>query len=174
MSSDQISENKKINSNGRRLTNRIILPRPENAQNHASQTETQVPFNQRLRLSLFFLRAGIFIVMFMWTMDKFFNTEHSIDVFKRYYFLDIPVKQIILALAVTEFFLLMAFLAGLKKKLTYGAVLLLHTVSTLSAFKQYAAPWVSPNLLFYAAWPMLAACVALYLLRDEDTLLVLK
>lgn len=27
-----------------------------------------------------------------------------------------------------------------------------------------------PNLLFFAAWPMLAACLALFLLRDEDTL----
>ena len=26
------------------------------------------------------------------------------------------------------------------------------------------------NLLFFAAWPMLAACFALYLLRDLDTL----
>jgi hypothetical protein len=26
------------------------------------------------------------------------------------------------------------------------------------------------NLLFFAAWPMLAACITLYLLRDLDTL----
>jgi putative oxidoreductase len=30
------------------------------------------------------------------------------------------------------------------------------------------------NLLFFAAWPMLAACIALYLLRDQDTLLTVK
>jgi len=35
--------------------------------------------------------------------------------------------------------------------------------------RQYLNPW--QNLLFFAAWPMLAACVALYLLRDADTLL---
>lgn len=130
--------------------------------------------NQRLRLSLFLLRVGIFIVMFMWTMDKFFNTDHTISVFKRYYFLDIAAAQIVFGLAAAELLLILAFLAGFKKKWTYGAVLALHTISTLSAFKQYAAPWTSPNLLFYAAWPMLAACVALYLLRDEDTLMVLK
>ena len=28
------------------------------------------------------------------------------------------------------------------------------------------------HLLFFAAWPMLAACFALYLLRDDDTLCV--
>ena len=37
-------------------------------------------------------------------------------------------------------------------------------------FKQYLAPFEGPNLLFYAAWPMLAACFALYRLRDLDTL----
>ena len=130
--------------------------------------------NQRLRISLFLIRVGIFIVMFMWTMDKFFNTGHAISVFKRYYFLDIPTTDIVFGLAIAESLLLLAFLAGFKKRWTYGAVLALHSVSTLSAFKQYAAPWTSPNLLFYAAWPMLAACIALYLLRDEDTLMVLK
>lgn len=129
---------------------------------------------QRLSLSLFLLRVGVFIVMAMWTMDKFFNTDHTISVYKRYYFLDVPAKQIVLGVAVAESFLLLAFLAGIKKRWTYGAVLALHTISTLSAFRQYFAPWTSPNLLFYAAWPMLAACITLYLLRDEDTLMVLK
>ncbi|MDO9461170.1 MAG: hypothetical protein Q7N95_13810, partial [Alphaproteobacteria bacterium] len=50
-------------------------------------------------------------------------------------------------------------------KWTYGAVTVLHAVSTLSAWKMYT---VTINLLFFAAWPMLAACVALYLLRDLD------
>ena len=130
--------------------------------------------NQKLRVSLLLLRVGIFIVMFMWTMDKFFNTGHTISVFKRYYYLDIRTAQVVFGLAVAECVLLLAFIVGFQKKWTYGAVLALHTISTLSAFKQYSAPWTSPNLLFYAAWPMLAACIALFLLRDDDTLLALK
>ena len=70
-----------------------------------------------------------------------------------------------------EIIILLLFLAGYKKKYTYGAVLLFHAVSTLSSFKQYLAPFDGPNLLFFAAWPMLAACFALFLLRDGDTLL---
>ena len=27
-----------------------------------------------------------------------------------------------------------------------------------------------PNILFFSAWPMLAACVTLYVLRDFDTM----
>jgi hypothetical protein len=37
----------------------------------------------------------------------------------------------------------------------------------LSAFSQYFDAF--NNLLFFAAWPMWAACFALYLLRDADT-----
>jgi putative oxidoreductase len=67
-----------------------------------------------------------------------------------------------------ELIILLLFVAGYKKKYTYGVVLALHTVSTLSSFKQYLAPFYGPNLLFFAAWPMLAACFALFILRDQD------
>ncbi len=67
-----------------------------------------------------------------------------------------------------EVIVLLLFVAGYKKTFTYGVVLALHAVSTLSSFKQYLAPFDGPNLLFFAAWPMLAACIALFLLRDQD------
>ena len=53
---------------------------------------------------------------------------------------------------------------------SYGAVLLLHAISTLAAFAKYAAPFEAHHLLFFAALPMLAACFALYVLRYSDTL----
>jgi hypothetical protein len=65
-------------------------------------------------------------------------------------------------------------LAGAWRTWTYGAVLAMHAVSTLSSFRQYLAPFEGPNILFFAAWPMLAACVALFLLRDLDTLWTVK
>jgi hypothetical protein len=43
----------------------------------------------------------------------------------------------------------------------------LHTGSTLSSFSLYPDPF--KNLLFFAAWPMLAACLFLYLLREYDS-----
>lgn len=38
------------------------------------------------------------------------------------------------------------------------------------ADRQYLHPFEGVNLLLFAAWPMLAACLALYALRDADTL----
>jgi hypothetical protein len=69
-----------------------------------------------------------------------------------------------------ELVIIIGFLVGYQKRWTYGAVLILHGISTLSTFKQYLIPFEGPNLLFFAAWPMLAACFALYYLRDLDTL----
>ncbi|MEQ8801928.1 MAG: hypothetical protein RLP45_07815, partial [Haliea sp.] len=59
------------------------------------------------------------------------------------------------------------FVAGFMKRFSYGMILLLHTISTLSSWQQYLDAF--NNLLFFAAWPMLAACIALYMLRDLDT-----
>ena len=71
-----------------------------------------------------------------------------------------------------QLIIVFAFLLGIKKKWSYGAIFLLHGVSTLSSFAKYFDPWKS--LLFFAAWPMLAAIYALYIMRDEDTLLTVK
>ncbi|MFT5171398.1 MAG: putative oxidoreductase, partial [Candidatus Marinamargulisbacteria bacterium] len=78
--------------------------------------------------------------------------------------------NVLFALAVIELFIIIGFLLGYKKRLTYGAVLILHGISTFSSYNQYLSPFDKGNLLFFAAWPMLAACVALYLLKDLDNL----
>lgn len=67
-----------------------------------------------------------------------------------------------------QLILILLFVGGLLKTWTYGAVLVFHAVSTFSAFGKYLQPF--DNLLFFAAWPMLAACAALFLLRHYDTL----
>lgn len=128
--------------------------------------------NKNLTLSLLFLRLGVFIVMFMWTLDKFVNPGHSAAILEKFYFLDGVGTQIVYALGSLEMLLILGFILGYKKKWTYGIVLFLHASSTLSAFGQYLDPW--KHLLFFAAWPMLAACISLYLLRDDDTLFALQ
>jgi putative oxidoreductase len=127
--------------------------------------------NEKLPLSLLLLRVGVFVVMFMWTLDKFVNPAHTAAVMKKFYFLEGLGTPLIYAMGALQMLLVLGFILGYKKTWTYGIVLVLHASSTLSSFGQYLDPW--KNLLFFAAWPMLAACIALYLLRDEDTLLAL-
>lgn len=123
---------------------------------------------KRLSLSLLGLRLSVFLVMLMWTLDKFNHPEHAAGVFSHFYAVDGLGTSVFVILGALELVLLLAFVLGLARRFTYGAVLLLHTGSTMSSWQQYLHPYEGSNLLFFAAWPMLAACLALYLLRDSD------
>lgn len=120
----------------------------------------------RLGFSLLMLRMSVFLVMLVWTLDKFVNPEHASRVFANFYGLQGLEQGAFVVIGLIELALLIGFLLGVWKRITYGAILILHAASTLSSFGQYLDPF--QNLLFFAAWPMLAACVALYLLRDQD------
>jgi putative oxidoreductase len=124
--------------------------------------------DKQLQLSLLLLRISIFLVMFMWTIQKFVDPEHAIKIYEGFYYIAGLESIVMYAIGVVEVVILLLFLAGYKKKYTYGAVLIFHAISTLSSFKQYLTPFEGAHLLFFAAWPMLAACVALFLLRDQD------
>jgi putative oxidoreductase len=125
---------------------------------------------KRLSWALLGLRLSIFLVMLMWTLDKFVRPEHSAGVFTHFYAVSGLSSSIFLAIGALELILLLAFVIGFARRYSYGAVLLLHAISTLSAWHQYTQPYQGSNLLFFAAWPMLAGCMALYLLRDADTM----
>lgn len=126
---------------------------------------------RKLELPLLTLRLGVFVVMFMWTLDKFINPQHAAGVFQNFYGIRLSGDAMSYTLAALELVLLLLFLTGIARTWTYGAVLLLHGVSTLAAYNQYLDPF--KNLLFFTAWPMLAASFALFMLRDYDNKLVL-
>ena len=88
--------------------------------------------------------------------------------FETFYQLPGVGSSVFAALGSAQLALTAAFAAGLAKRVTYGGVLALHAISTFSSYRQFLDPF--GHLLFFAAWPMLAACLALYLLRDHDTL----
>ncbi len=62
-------------------------------------------------------------------------------------------------------------MAGMFKLCTYGAILAMHAVSSLSTYKELLNPYEPPNHLFWAAVPLLAALIALFLLWEENNLL---
>ena len=130
--------------------------------------------DKKLQLSLLLMRLGVFIVMFMWTMDKFIRPEHAAAVYKSFYFIGGLGNTAFYVIAAIELVIIIGFLIGVKKKLTYGAVMILHGISAISSYKQYFNPFEGPALLFFAGLPMLAGCIALYLLRDRDTMWVVS
>lgn len=130
--------------------------------------------NNRLAVGLFLLRLTVLLVMGVWTADKLLNPTHAAGVYAHFYAIGGVGPLAMKGLGAAEALLVVGFGLGWRKRWTYGAVLVLHAVSTLSAFSVYLHPFDSGHLLFFAAWPMLAACFALYLLRDQDTLLCLR
>ena len=129
---------------------------------------------KKLALSLFSLRFGVSIVMVMWTIDKFVNPTHAARVFEKFYLVSSLSTGLVYSIGLIQLTLVLGFFLGVYRKWTYGAVLLMHMVSTFSSWKMYLDPWGPRNLLFFAAWPMLAAIFSLYLLRDQDNFLTIK
>ena len=130
-------------------------------------TETLQP---KLALSLLFLRLGVGIVFVIWTLDKFVRPDHTAGVYEHFYMIPWLTQNGSYVLGVVQGLLVLAFLSGFMKTYSYFAVFALHAVSTLTPMANYFSPWEGANILFFAAWPMLAAAWALWLLRDYDTL----
>lgn len=132
---------------------------------------------RRVSLVLLLLRIGIFMMMMVWAIDKFVRPQHASAVFDLFYNIDGVAHTLVYLIGAVQVAIFIGFLLGYRKRLTYGLVLLIHTFSTLVAFPIYLAPYSSdpnsPNILFWAAWPVLAACFGLYYLRDLDTRLTI-
>ena len=128
----------------------------------------------RLPLALLLLRLTVFLVMFMWTIDKFVEPQHASRIMAEFYLLGGIGSALVYLLAAIELVVILAFVVGFAKRWSYGLVLLLHAISTLASYRKYLSPFQPPNLLFVAAIPMLAACFVLYYLRDADVLWTIK
>jgi putative oxidoreductase len=124
--------------------------------------------NRKLAWCLLWLRLGIASVFVMWTADKFVNPEHTAAVFKKFYAFDGLSNTHSYGIGAVQSVFIICFIIGLFRTYSYGLILVLHTISTVSSYKAYLAPWTYPHLLFFAAIPMLAACVTLWWLRKYD------
>lgn len=127
--------------------------------------------DRTLEISLLALRVTVALVLTVWALDKLVNPDHAAGIFSNFYGLNVGSTALYVIGAV-QLAIIAALVAGAFKAVSYGLVLLMHAGSTLSSWRQYLEPF--DNLLFFAAWPMLAACLALFLLRDRDRFLSLR
>ncbi|QDV25771.1 MauE/DoxX family redox-associated membrane protein [Aureliella helgolandensis] len=135
--------------------------------------QPEQPLNERARTrlawSLLLIRVGIFSVFVMWTIDKFINPEHAAAVFKKFYGISELSELLAYVVGGVQMVILLVFLVGAFRTWSYGIILGLHAISTFSSWSAYIDPWTYPHLLFFAAIPMLSACITLWLLREFDT-----
>ncbi len=123
----------------------------------------------RIARALFLLRISIAAFFLIWSIEKIVAPELAARVFSTFYFTDLQA-EISIFLGILQTAIVLAFLVGFLKTFTYGSLLLMHTVSVASTWERLITPYTPPNHLFWAAVPVLAALVILFLLRDLDTI----
>jgi hypothetical protein len=121
---------------------------------------------RRLSICLLLLRLSVGLVMLVWAFDKILNPGHGMAVFEGFYGLSGVGEPLVRAVGLVQGLIVLGFLLGFARTWTYGAVLFMHAVTTLVSWSAYLEPL--KNILFFAAWPMLAALITLFLLRAED------
>jgi len=133
-----------------------------------------------LRPALFLTRLSIFYFLLPWQLMRFAKPESASGIAKKYYHLPGLSDSFGLVIGIFWMALLVAFLLGIKKSITYALVFILHAGAIIVAFKFYVIPnpvtngFIDPanyNQLFLAAIPAAAAMGLLWILRREDTLL---
>lgn len=128
---------------------------------------------RRLRIGLAVTRVSLAMFFLVWAVEKLVKPESTQEIFESFYSLQIPVAASY-AIGALQVLLILAFLAGLFKTLSYGLPLIMHAISTVSSYQQLLAPYEASNHLFWAGVPVLGALIALFLLRDSDQLLTIK
>jgi len=130
--------------------------------------------DNKLRLPLFILRISIALFLLPWVIEKFTQPEVTAKIFAGFYYIkNLPVEGAY-AVGVVWALLLLAFVTGYKKRISYGLVMLFHGLGTIFTIPKLLPFLESFNHLFLAAIPTLGAMTALYILRDHDTLLTFK
>jgi hypothetical protein len=126
---------------------------------------------RQLPLALFLIRASVVLMLAPWVADKFINPGHALRVFEGFYGVGGMAEVMVHGLGAAQVALLLCFAIGAWRTLSYGLVTLMHAASTFASYRQYLDPYTGANLLFFAAWPTLAAMATLFLLRAHDSLL---
>ncbi len=127
-----------------------------------------------LARALLLLRLSVAIALGMWCAGKFINPTQTTRILSGFY----SIRGVSFAgaygVGILQAVLILAFVTGIAKRVTYGLVLLSHTPAVLAPWAQYLHPYGGHVLLFLGAFPMWSACFALYYLRAYDVLWVLS
>lgn len=130
----------------------------------------QTSLDRRLPISLLILRLSIAWFLMQWAIEKFVKPDVTAKIFSAFYKLplDLDLAPIVGGL---QILLVLAFLTGFLKPLSYGLIATMHSVSTVSTWKSIVMPFAEgSNHLFTTGVPVLAACWILFALRDQDVM----
>ena len=128
--------------------------------------------DRNLELSLFLIRISTAIFLLVWAAAKFANIKQQQGVFATFYGWKAVTPETLAMIGAVQILLILAFVAGAFKTWTYAAIFLMHGAGTLAGWSRMIPPYgPSASMTFWAAVPVLAGILALFLLRDRDRML---
>ncbi|MEM6650743.1 MAG: hypothetical protein AAF603_10885 [Pseudomonadota bacterium] len=126
-----------------------------------------------LKTSLAVMRYTLAAFLSVWVLDKFLQPDRTADIWSYFYMVDNLPAFGSYAVGTIQAIALVAFILGVFKFLSYGFWMISHGLGTLLSYNIILDPYTDQNILFWAAFPVLGAFIALFLLREEDTLFTL-
>jgi hypothetical protein len=130
--------------------------------------------DRHLAIALALLRLAIAAFLLVWSVDKIVNVKGAQAVFANFYFWKDASPTALMAIGVLQTIVVVVFAMGALKPWSYGAVLVMHGVATIASLGRMIPPYgPGANKLFWAAVPVLAAMLVLFVLRERDTLVSL-
>ena len=124
---------------------------------------------KRTGIALLVLRLSLALFLLPWVIEKFTKPEGTAKIFSHFYHIDLPAFGPYIV-GVIWVLLLLAFVTGFKKRISYGLALIFHGGSTFFTIPQMLPFLETYNHLFLAAIPVLGGFAALYMLREDDTI----
>lgn len=107
-----------------------------------------------LEISLAIMRLSLVLFFLVWSIGKLIVPELTQKIFATFYFSEIS-PTVSVGLGGIQTVIVLIFLTGKFKTLSYGAVLGMHTVSLLSTYQQLLNPYQPLTFYFgqeYQSW----------------------
>lgn len=124
-----------------------------------------------LAVSLAVMRLSTGAFFLVWSLEKILAPEVARRVFETFY-ASSPSDTVLALIGIAQTAVVLAFMAGVLRFWTTGALLAMHTVSMAASIPRLIDPFTPPNHLFWAGVPVIALLVGLFILRNRDTILV--
>jgi len=131
--------------------------------------ERPAELEHRLPLALAILRVTTGIFFLLWALEKLVMPEVNAAIWDKFYGIPLEVN-LSYPIGILNTLMSLALIVGFKRRFTYAYWTLFHSVSVASTWDYLIKPFGGPNHLFLAGVPIVAIMVALYMLRDWDSL----
>ena len=121
-----------------------------------------------LKLPLFLTRLSIFYFMLPWQLMRFTAPERVVGIAKKHYKFTMPESASLIT-GIIMMAILIAFVIGFKKRISYGLVLIFHAIGTLMTLPKLIIGTPNLSMLFLAAIPTVFAMLLLCLLYTSPS-----